>query len=182
MSLPKVERPHDRERDAWLARLDLRLREIAGRRVAAGAVDDVVQEAMRVIVEKGPAQVESARDRPALPWCFQVLRNCIGNHYQRQRLRRHGDIAPLQLAAETPTPLEALEQAQLREGLEAAIDDLDRSPRGGDCARYLRLTLSGLAPAALARREGLGAAVLYRRLYRCRARLRKFLMQRGIRS
>ncbi|MCB9513708.1 MAG: hypothetical protein H6694_05265 [Candidatus Latescibacteria bacterium] len=177
--------PSREEHERWLELLRQRFVEIAGRRLAPDAVEDTVQEALRIVYQKGlgPAE-QSAPELPSLAWCFQVLRNCIGNHYQWRRHRRHepldGAAASAREQRESGAdPLEALEASELRRHLEAALGALARE--SADCARYLRRVLAGDAPAALADREGLDAAVLYRRLYRCRARLKTILLDRGVR-
>ncbi len=172
------------ERERWLTALRARFMEIASRRVAAEAVEDTVQEALRVVYERGIVAGAAGEARmpeglPPLAWCFQVLRNTIGNHYQRQRHRRHESLSAAQVAGSAePSPLEALERAERSHALAAALDAL--APSAPDCSRYLRRLLAGASPATLAASEGLAAELLYRRLYRCRARLREILIQRGV--
>jgi RNA polymerase sigma factor (sigma-70 family) len=172
------------ERERWLGMLRTRFLEIARRRVAAAAVEDTVQEALRVVYERGivaaaAGQVRMEDGLPPLAWCFQVLRNTIGNHYQRQQHRRHETLSEAHTAASPePDPLESLEQGELARQLGAALDALALS--APDCARHLRRLLAGATPAALAADEGLAAEPLYRRLYRCRARLRELLIERGV--
>ena len=50
----------------------------------------------------------------------------------------------------------------------------------GVCGRYLQRLIDGLSPSDLAREERLGAAVLYRRVYRCRLKLRSILERMGV--
>lgn len=170
------------ESERWLEQLRRRFVEIAGRRLAPDAVEDTVQEALGIVYRKGLEGGGSDAALPSLAWCFQVLRNCIGNHYQWRRHRRHGslDASAGGMSEAGPDPLEALEASELRHHLEAALAALARE--AGDCARYLRGVLAGHSPAALAAREGLDPAVLYRRLYRCRARLKTILLDRGVRA
>ena len=52
--------------------------------------------------------------------------------------------------------------------------------RDRDCARYLQRLFDGVAPGELARQEGLEEAALYRRVYRCRIKLRTLLARRGV--
>ena len=95
--------------DAWLAALRERFHDVASRRVPYEAVEDVVQEALRVVVEHLPAQ--EAEERLSIAWCFQTLRNVIGDHYRRVR-RACGRWAHLSEGAEVtsgePDPIEAL--------------------------------------------------------------------------
>jgi len=169
--------------DAWLRELRSNLLAVARRRVLADAAEDVVQETMRILLEKGGLAPgwTSPEGAPALAVALRILRNVIGNHYQRDRMRRPGgdleDVART-TADPAPTPLEALATEErvriVRESL-AAMATRDR-----DCARYLQRLLDGVAPGALARQEGLEEAVLYRRVYRCRLKLRTLLERRGI--
>jgi len=70
--------------NALLADLRVRFLDLAKRRVGEEEAEDLVQDALRVVHEKHPA-------RPSpdgfLPWALTVLRNVIGNHYQRARRR-----------------------------------------------------------------------------------------------
>jgi DNA-directed RNA polymerase specialized sigma24 family protein len=190
---------HDSSRDANRgASLDLlrqRFRVIARGRVPADAVDDIVQDAMLVIVRKAKSSggAEQARDAdsagrtvtsaglPALPWCFQVLRNMIGNYYLH-RARRAGDRpldCPDEHASLDATPVEALEAKELR----AALAESLAAMRASDpqCGRYIGRLLDGATPAVLAAEEGVEQGALYRRMYRCRMKLRGLLAERGIR-
>ena len=67
--------------------LGRRFREIATRRVAADDVDDVVQEALRIVVQKSSGS-GSFEELPPIAWSMQVLRNTVGNYYKRERTRR----------------------------------------------------------------------------------------------
>jgi len=167
----------------WLIALRARFVAVARRRVAADDVEDVVQEAMRIVISKqttgpGGAMVEG---EPPLAWSFVVLRNAIGNHYQRTRVR-HRVHAPLEAAGEpatgAPTPLEALESADASARIHDAIGQL--AAESATCGQYLRALAEGQSPADVAREAGLEEAVLYRRVYRCRQRLRALLADRGV--
>jgi len=161
-----------RERQQWLEQLRDRFLGVARRRVPEDSVEDLVQDALSVVVAKGER-------KPDLAWCFQVLRNVIGNHYQKARTRARelhpDDVAP---AAPSPTPLEALEDREFEELVEAGLGELANG--GTDCERYLRALLNGGSPAAIAERERLDPAVLYRRIYRCRGKLRSILREKGV--
>lgn len=169
--------------EMWFARLRDRFESLARRRVPPDAVDDVVQDAMRIVFEKGfdPAGGRPVDETPQLAWCFQVLRNTVGNHYQRTRRRageRNLDDHPV--LADGRTPLESLEESDFRRAVDGAIDELaaDNPPCGG----YLRRLAEGVLPAEIAEEEAVRPTVLYRRLYRCRAKLREILERRGIRA
>lgn len=166
-----ADRPLDGE---WLEQLRARFVEIAARRVEADAVEDLAQDALRVVLEK------SGDLQPRLDSCFQILRNVIGNHYRRTRTRRRFMVddpdGTRSSAVATPgRGLEILtdEEAEdlIHEGIAAA-----RPP----CPDYLRRLAAGAAPARIATEAGLEAAVFYRRLYRCRQKLRQWLRDRGV--
>ncbi len=166
----------------WSQRLRERFVEIAARRVPAAEVEDVVQEAMTTVLCRAQ-QIESARlveGLPPMAWCFQVLRNTIGNFYQRHaRARQESELVePTSLAAEG-TPAEALEQKELLQHLSAALQEL----RAGDsqCWGFLSRLADGEKPRRLAEAAGLSETVLYRRLYRCRQKFRRLLLERGVR-
>jgi len=169
----------------WFAELRRRFLAVAGRRVPSEMVEDIVQDALGVVYEKGvqPGLGDEVDGRPALAWCFQVLRNTIGNYYQRERTRSAhiADDAEPELVPATAsgtTPLEALHERQVETALAQALDDVDRD--GGQCGRYLRELAAGRPPVDLATDEGVVPAVFYRRVYRCRQRLREVLRERGV--
>lgn len=167
--------------DAWLAHLQRRFVEIARRRVPVDAAEDVAQDAMRVVLEKGlrPGEDSPDPELPPLAWCFQVLRNAVGNFYQKQRtLARNTELDHASGLSDGPTPLEALEQTELHRLVGEVLQEMDRA--GDACGGYLRELAEGNAPADMAARDGIDAAVLYRRLYRCRGKLRTILEQRGV--
>lgn len=167
--------------EAWLARLRERLLAVASRRVPAESVEDVVQDALRVIVQRRIPDSKAMRidDLPPLAWCFQVLRNTIGNYYQKTRSRqRWQEWVTNQDATPAPTPLDALESDDATRAILAALAEMRDDSES--CGRYLERLAAGISPADLARDEGLDAAVLYRRIYRCRHKLRLKLMERGI--
>jgi RNA polymerase sigma factor (sigma-70 family) len=166
----------NRSANAWLEDLRKQLLRLAARRVDPEHVEDVVQDALRVVIEKAPTA------QPELAWCFQVLRHTIGNHYRREQTRRRWveqDPEGEKLAqAAAPSLLEAMDAQETARLFEEAIVEL-----GGpedNCRRYLGRLLEGASPQQVARAGGLDAAVFYRRLYRCRQRLREILRRKGI--
>lgn len=180
-SMESPERPE--AANEWLGALRARLLSVARRRVAPAAAEDLVQETLRILVEKG---VRGPADEPpggatAIVYAFRVLRNVIGNHYQRERVRTRtsGPAAAAALAPDpAPTPLEALSSRQAVEIVRACLASMTSDD--GACERYLRRLLEGLTPRDLAHEEGLEERVLYRRVYRCRLKLRALLEQRGV--
>lgn len=165
----------------WLAALRARFVAIARRRVAPDAVEDVVQDALRVVVERGwSGPGELVDGVPGLAWCMQVLRHVIGNHYQRTRVRgaRDAGDGPLAFAADPARgPLEALAAADAERVVHEALAALDGD--GSPCGRWLGALAGGESPGALARAAGVAEAAFYRRLYRCREKLRALLAEKG---
>lgn len=162
----------------WLDDLRARFVRIAARRVSDGDVEDVVQEAMRVIAEKGLDRSDPVVDGlPPLAWCFQVLRNTIGNHYQRQRTRERWTQSDPG-AVDRAGVIEAMDSGETLAVIEGALDDMKhRDPK---CAHYLSRLADGAKPRELAGDEAIDVAVLSRRLYRCRAKLRDLLSAKGV--
>jgi RNA polymerase sigma factor (sigma-70 family) len=169
--------------DAWLGDLRARFLAVARRRVPPSAAEDVVQETLRILVEKGVREAGSLAPggTPALAYGFRVLRNVIGNHYQRERVRERSR-APAEEAAgaadREPTPLEALASGEAVRIVREALQAMDATD--APCARYLGRLLEGRTPRDLALEEGLEEAILYRRVYRCRRKLRVLLERRGL--
>lgn len=179
--------PPVREASAWLAALRRQFLQVARQRVPDEAVEDVVQEALTVIYEKALPHDGSTAGQgavPTLPWCFQVLRNVIGNHYQRQRTRTraaqpgapgHARILDTVAARSNPTPLEALEHIELSRLVQDSIDEL--AARDGECGRLLRLALGRTEPEP--RSTPASRSTEYVRAFRCRQRLKEILLRRG---
>jgi DNA-directed RNA polymerase specialized sigma24 family protein len=166
------------DQNEWLAELRERFLQLARRRVAAGAVEEIVQEALRVVSEEGLKPGQLAGDKPALAWAYQVLRNAVGNHYSRQQRRGSRPPNPGGPGPVSGTPLEALERGQLTRLLDESLRELRRSSFDG--ARYLLALRKGRTPAELAAIEGLTPALLHRRVYLYRMQLREILVARGI--
>lgn len=169
----------------WLELLRDRFTSIARRRVAADATEDIVQDALRVVWERGirgPGALGPG-EQPALAYCLQVLRNVIGNHYQKEGVqsRRRAPGAPdAALADPAPLPLESAASEQAVRIVNECIESMRASDP--DCARYLSRLSEGLSAGELAREERLEQSALYRRVYRCRIKLRALLARRGVQA
>lgn len=179
--------------EQWFSDLRARFVEVARRRVRPDLVEDLVQDAIRVIHEKWGTTLAANRAhepepqgpglRPDLGWCFQVLRNTIGTSYQRDRTRRARDEAlpfddALRVRSGGATPLEELLREDSADRVRRALRALDSSdPK---CARYLRRLAEGVPPVELARAEHAEPDVLYRRVFRCRQKLRRILREHGV--
>lgn len=170
--------------EEWFMQLRDRFVAVARKRLPNDQVEDVVQEALAVVYEKGIRIPEAGpvEGMPPLAWCFQVLRNVVGNHYQKQRTRSgtsgDADYETLDAADDRPTPLEALQSKEAAGLIQDGLRELARLDE--TCCRYLRRLLDGLAPADLATEEQVDAAILYRRVYRCRSKLRDILEANGV--
>ena len=177
--------------EAWLRELRARFIDVARARVAEGAVEDVVQDAMAIIYQKAGSGAGGGMGTPELPWCFQVLRNVVGNHYQRERTRMRGERSGTPLhdgvheftaRRDNPTPIEALERNERARLLREAIQEL--AVQDAFCGNHFLEVLGDrertLAASGPARDGGSGAASTpYVRLFRCREKLRKILTRRG---
>jgi DNA-directed RNA polymerase specialized sigma24 family protein len=174
------------DHETWLTGLRERFVEIARKRVEDRVVEDVVQEALTIIFQKSGGGGAPVRTTPSLAWCFQVLRNVIGNHYQKERTRRRRFV-PYEGAVSNggvesvpgslPTPLESLEREELDRLLHDAVAELSR--RDEFCGRHLRALLADDPALAPARSEGLAESTYHVRLFRCRRKLGKILMEKG---
>ena len=164
---------------AWLALLRQRFSEITARRVPADAVEDIVQDALGIVLVKGPAEAHRENlTEPSLRWSFNVLRNVIGNWYQKRR--HHDTVEGLELADNQPDALAALTVAERAQTIHAAVDELRR--RRPDCAEWLWSMAQGSKAGALAAGAGLETAAFYRIIYRCRRMLAEILQGKGVTS
>jgi len=177
------------------SRLFLQLRErflaIAKRRVREADCEGVVQDALHITLAKYRGRASTSG---TLPWGLAVLRNVIGNYYQRQRAREPQEPLDDELAAGGGSrdldPLGALLAEERLAGIARGLERLARErPR---CAELFRRILDCLAdggtPAEVSRRalarmaevtpEATANAV-YVMLHRCRARLREILREDG---
>jgi len=154
---------------------------IASRRVDENDVEDVVQEAMRVISEKGIDRAAPPVEGVVpLAWCFKVLRNTIGNHYQRQRTRQRWTESDADAVerAQNPRVLESLDSENTLSLVEGALDEMARTDP--PCAGYLSRLADGARPGDIADDESVERPAFYRRLYRCRQKLRELLTAKGV--
>jgi DNA-directed RNA polymerase specialized sigma24 family protein len=175
-----MQKRHSNQRPSrWLIDLRNQLLRIASSRVDESDVEDVVQEAMRIIVEKGVDRgAEPVDDTAPLAWCFQVLRNVIGNYYQRRRTsQRWIDSSDVDNAPD-PAVFEALDSDRTLALIEGALAVMRRSDP--DCAGYLSRLADGERAGTIADGHSIDRAAFYRRLYRCREKLRGLLAAKGV--
>lgn len=168
----------ERATGTWLVALRAEFIRIASRRVDDADVEDVAQEAMRVIVEKGVERdTPSVEGAAPLAWCFQVLRNTIGNYYQRRRTRRRWTEPDTGVAGEVAA-IESFDSHRTLALVERALEEMRRSDP--QCARYLSRLADGERVRDIAGDESLDVPVFSRRLYRCRRKLRDLLTAKGV--
>lgn len=172
-------------RETLLAALRVRLLPVAKRRVREEDCEDLVHDGLRIVLEKLGARAVRG---PILIWSYAVLRNVIGNYYQKRR--RRGEEVRLQderlVAPGTSSLTEDGDAPGAAPELARALERLSRQhPR---CAVLFGLILECLGEIedpAEATREALrrmrmqdGAPTrnaLYVLLHRCRTRLRRLL-------
>ena len=133
-----------------------------------GTADDLVQEAWLAALRRPP------RDRGALrPWLARTLRNAARIRYRGGAARATREAA----AAQEEALIGADERAECIEGqriLADLVSQLDEPYRGTVWQRYYK----GLEPAEIARREGVPASSVRRRLSVALGRLREGLDRR----
>jgi DNA-directed RNA polymerase specialized sigma24 family protein len=169
--------------------LRVRFLQIAKRRVRPDHLEDVVQDALRIVLAR-------FRDRDAergiLVWSLTVLRNVIGNYYQAKEREsaRLADIEDLSVIPDdTAGALAEVDQADSAANLEAAIADLARRlPRCGVIFREILACHERgggqreISQRALRRVQrhypDLTPGSFYTALHRCRAHLREILASR----
>lgn len=174
---------------ALFAELRVRFLMLAKRRVRPDHAEDVVQEALGIVLRK---YRRLPPERGILVWSLTILRNVVGNYYQG----RHRDagqtvrVADWRHTVETrgaaADPFDRVAAAEDIARLETAIAELARAaPRCGVVfACLLRSIEQGGAPREVSARAlamvqaelpDLTRNAFYVSLHRCRARLRAIL-------
>jgi DNA-directed RNA polymerase specialized sigma24 family protein len=167
--------------------LNVRFSQIAKRRVRNDDAEDVVQDALRIVAERYGNRAEQVR---TLAFSLTVLRNVIGNYYQkRERTDRgqpfdeglHGYYtdSPDMVREQVKKALVILAEEAPRCGLifEALLESLDLG--GGS-----REVSGRLFEKLQSRLEGITRNAFHVALHRCRDRLRTILEEldhRGVR-
>lgn len=168
--------------------LRVRFLTIAKKRVQPDHAEDVVHEALEVILAKFGSL---DRDRSLLLWSLTVLRNVIGNHYQARRRDsaqtvQVDDWRTVPAAALVDDPTARLGDTEAAQRIQAAIEELARRyPR---CGAIFARILESLEHADGVREISQHALSLvqhdfpelsrntfYVALHRCRAQLRGLL-------
>lgn len=173
---------------ALFEELRVRFLSLAKRRVQPDHVEDVVHDALGIVLRK---YREPGRVSGILVWSLTVLRNVIGNHYQAkrrdaERTTQVDDWQAVPTASVSEDPVQDLTQDQAADRLEAAVARLaERSERCGVIFRRILETLArGGEPREAGRRAydrvredfpDLTRNSFYVALHRCRAQLRSVL-------
>ncbi|MBC8426596.1 sigma-70 family RNA polymerase sigma factor [bacterium] len=178
----------ERARSELFESLRVRFLQVAKRRVQGDHLEDVVQDALRIVLDK---YHERTGQTGILIWSFTVLRNVIGNHYQSRnrdvsRTTHVEDWQSFSPAAVVIDPLRDRETDEFNGRLEGAIATLARkAPR---CGRLFANLLDSYKHGgeqrevsaralAMAQQEDpdLTRNTFYVALHRCRAQLRALL-------
>ncbi|MBU0743727.1 RNA polymerase sigma factor [bacterium] len=178
----------ERARSELFSALRVRFLQVAKRRVHGDHLEDVVQDALKIVLDKYHARTG---DTGILVWSFTVLRNVIGNHYQSrkrdvERTTHVEDWQTFRSAAVVIDPTQDRETTEFTSRLEDAVAALARkSPR---CGRLFANLLESYRRGGgqrevsqraleMARREdpGISRNSFYVALHRCRAQLRALL-------
>ncbi len=170
---------------ALFAQLRVRFLSIAKRRVQKDHAEDVVQDALQIVLTKHRQRGAGAG---ILVWGLTVLRNVIGNYYQaREREKGRLDyVSDPQDLSDLATFEPDMDTAVLQQRLLAAIEELARKfPRCGAIFHGILSSLErGGSPHRVTQRALTDAQKQYPKLtrnsfyvalHRCRASLRGIL-------
>jgi RNA polymerase sigma factor (sigma-70 family) len=150
----------------WLSRL--------ARDLVGDDSDDVVQETLRIALQRPPAQSGTLR-----VWLQRVARNVANRtRRDRQRQRTHEGTLIASKSNAVSTPHEIVARQQLVVAVAEAVRDLDEPYRTVVHLRYHE----GLPPREIAARTATNVATVKTRLLRARERLREALERRAPRS
>lgn len=164
--------------------LRVRFLGIAKQRVQQDHLEDVVQEALQIVLRKAG---EQQRTENMLVWSLTVLRNVIGNHYQARRRETERMVTGEQILETLADPMARPDQIPETDSqLERALASLaDRFPR---CSRIFAGILASLevggGPHEVSQRAletmqrqtpGMTRGGFYTALHRCRSQLRAIL-------
>jgi DNA-directed RNA polymerase specialized sigma24 family protein len=173
--------------NALFSALRVRFLAVAKRRVREDEMEDVAQEALRIVHARYGERDPRAK---ILPWSFAVLRNVIGNYYQaRARDERRAELRE-ELKREISFARENADAVELRARVARGIALLgSENPRCGVVLRRLLESLEAGGTSRevsnrllkLLRRDfpGVNRGNFYVILHRCRARLREILEERA---
>jgi len=173
---------------ALFEELRVRFLSLAKRRVQPDHVEDVVHDALGIVLRK---YREPDRESGILVWSLTVLRNVIGNHYQSRRrdtdrTTQVDDWRTVPEAAVAADPTAGLAADQAADRLEEAVAELSASSVrcGAIFRRILDVLAAGGEPREAGRRAfdrvredfpDMSRNTFYVALHRCRGQLRTVL-------
>lgn len=164
--------------------LRVRFLGVAKRRVQPDHLEDLVQEALQIVLRKA---VEQQRSENLLAWSLTILRNVIGNHYQARRRERERMVGGETILDNVADPAATPDRITGTGGeLETALGRLaERFPRCGRIFAGIVAALeSGGGPREISQRAlenvqrehpEMTRGGFYTALHRCRAQLRTIL-------
>jgi RNA polymerase sigma factor (sigma-70 family) len=154
------------EEEAFFESLRSRITAVAKKRIRGAEYEDVVQETLIIVKSKLP---EISDDRNVMPFVFQTLRNCIGNHYQKMKTEQKY----IDFSADASDVLQFDENQDWHQILNKALDHLRRDHER--CADLLKAVIRSAEIQELKELLNLDEANVYRTLYRCRNRLKEII-------
>lgn len=158
----------DPEREKFFSRMRERFLSVAKKRIVGASCEDVVQEAMMILMRK----IDEVRgEKHLLPFAFQILRNCLGNYYQKTRRERQ--VIDFNADVSTATRDEPTRNDEWAELVSRAMQHLERDH--AKCAGLIRAVLRSAPVSELKQLLNTDEANVYRTLYRCRMRLKTIL-------
>lgn len=173
-------------RSALLTDLRVRFLQVAKRRLQEDDCEDVVQEALQIVLLR---YAERQPQQNILVWSFAVLRNVIGNYYQRRKRQMRNEPYEERIhsaaSAERGTD-DLVATKEVFAGLKKALTTLaHEEPR---CGRLFQIVLEscdeGGTPVEINRRamkrmrvkyDRMTQGALYVALHRCRRRLKEIV-------
>jgi RNA polymerase sigma-70 factor (ECF subfamily) len=132
--------------------------------------EDLAQEAMLAALKSPPPP-----DRPLRAWLARALANLARRRWRSEERREQREtLAERREPSEELSPAHLVERIALQNDVAAAVLRLEEPYRSAVILRYFQM----LAPAEIARRQGISADSVRQRLKRGRERLRELLDSR----
>jgi len=153
------------EEEQFFSEIRERLAFIVQKRIRTEEHEDVVQNAM---IEVRSRLNEVANKADLIPFVFQILRNCIRDHYQKKkREEKVLEFSPDSRYYYQPE----ISNDGWQEIVEKGIHQLERE--NSRCAELLTAILIASKETDLEGKMGMDLLNIYRMLHRCRAGLMK---------
>ena len=142
--------------------------------------EEIVQDALATVLEKSAGQ---EFEKSFLQWAFGVLRNKIGNYYQKRdrRAAHEGELGEDELRVRsdnTPDPLDRCAESELKVKIRRAWAGL-----GEQCRRLLWLLYQGYSREEIFQSfPQYHFKVVNTKIFRCRNYLKRLLRKEGYES